>query len=100
MRGAELGDKVCPFTKYGKSYNSDKLRDLYKYAGKYTLGLAAFGPNILRSIHVTDVMNLCYKLGISENDPRLVRHFALARHGEFERRRAYNLAKMDKLQDD
>lgn len=97
---AELGGKVCPFTKNGESYNSDKLRDLYKYAGKYTLVLPAFGRNILRSVHVTDVMNLCYNPGISKNDPRIVRHFALARHGEFERRGACNLAKIDNLQDD
>lgn len=37
--------------------------------------------------------------GFSENDPRIVRHFALARHGEM-RKRAYNLAKMDNVQDD
>lgn len=97
---AELGDKVCTFTAYGKNYDQGMLNDMYKYVGEYYLGLPAFGSNVLRSIHVTDVMEVCYKIGIHYNDQRLVRHFALARHGEFERKRAYNGHTMDMVQDD
>lgn len=97
---AELGDKVCTFTAYGKNYDQGMLSDMYKYVGEYYLGLPAFGPNILRSIHVTDVMEVCYKIGIHYNDQRLVRHFALARHGEYERKKAYNGHTMDMAQDD
>lgn len=85
---AELGDKVAPLTKYCKMYNDKQLYNMYLYVGKYASGLPAFGPNILRTVHVTTVMTACYKLGIPSDDARVVNHFALARHGEYERRRA------------
>lgn len=100
IRPAELGDKVCVFTPYGKNYDVGMLNAMYKYVGEYYLGLPAFGANILRTIHVTDVMGWCYKQGIPFDDQRLVRHFALARHGEFERKRAYNCNTMDMVEDD
>lgn len=92
---AELGDKLCPFSNYGKNYNGKQLHDLYKHVGQYCLGLPAFGPNILRMIHVTSVMTVCYRLGINQADDRVLNHFALGRHGEYEMRKAYNLAKAD-----
>lgn len=97
---AELGDKVCPFTEYGKNYNGSQLGALYRHVGQSGLGLPAFGPNILRTIHVTAVMNVCYQLGINQADDRVLNHFALGRHGEYEMRKAYNLAKSDNSNDD
>ncbi|CAN0342228.1 unnamed protein product [Ectocarpus sp. 6 AP-2014] len=97
---AELGDKVCTFTAYDKNYDQGMLNDMYKYVGEYYLGLPAFGPNTLRSIHVTDVMEVCCQIGIPYNGQRLVRHFALSRNGEFERKRAYNGSTMDMVKDD
>ncbi|CAN0312736.1 unnamed protein product, partial [Hapterophycus canaliculatus] len=100
LQFAELGDKAAPFTKYGKNYNDGQLRSMYLHVGKYALGLPAFGPNILRTIHVTTVMTVCYTLGIPQSDDRVLNHFALARHGEYEMRKAYNLAKSDNVNDD
>lgn len=97
---AELGDKLCPFTEYGKNYTGSQLRDLYKHVGQYGLGLPAFGPNILRTIHVTSVMTVCYQLGIPQSDDRVLNHFALGRHGEYEMKKAYNLAKADNSNND
>lgn len=45
-------------------------------------------------------MTVCYALGISQSDDRVLNHFALARHGEHEMRKAYNLAKSDNVNDD
>ena len=100
LRDAELGDKAAPFTKYGKNYTNDQLLKMYKHVGKYALGLPAFGPNILRTIHVTTVMTLCYQMDISVDDQRVKDHFALARHGEYEMRRSYNLVKTDNVEYD
>lgn len=97
---AELGDKLCPFTEYGKNYTGSQLRDLYKHVGQYGLVLPALGPNILRTIHVTSVMTVCYQLGIPQSDDRVLNHFALGRHGEYEMRKAYNLAKADNSNND
>lgn len=72
---AELGDKAAPFTKYGKNYTNDQLTDMYRHVGKYALGLPAFGPNILRTIHVTTVMTLCHRLNISIDDQCIKDHF-------------------------
>ncbi|CAM9311581.1 unnamed protein product, partial [Hapterophycus canaliculatus] len=95
IRFAEPWDKVCPFTEYGKSYDGRQLRDLYQSVGEYGLGLPAFGPNILRTIHVTLVMNVCYQLGTNQSDDRVLNRFALGRHWKYEMRKAYNLAKAD-----
>lgn len=62
--------------------------------------MPAFGPNILRTIHVTAVMTVCARLGINKNDDRVLNHFALTRHGEYEMRKAYDLAKADNDSDD
>lgn len=95
LQPAELGDKAAPFTMYGKTYNNNQLYAMYQRVGWYALGLPAFGPNILRTIHVTTVMTLCYQLEISLDDQRIKDHFALARHGEYEMRRSYNLTKSE-----
>lgn len=95
LRDAELGDKAAPFTVYGKNYSNDQLFSMYNHVGKYALGLPAFGPNILRTIHVTTVMTLCHRLNISVDDQCIKDHFALARHGEYEMQRSYDLVKSD-----
>lgn len=92
---AELGDKAAPFTKYGKNYTSDQLHAMYQRVGRYALGLPSFGPNILRTVHVTTVMTLCYQMGINVDDQMVKDHFALARHGEYEMQRSYNLIKVE-----
>lgn len=95
LSDAELGDKAAPFTKYGKNYTNDQLLTMYKHVGQYALGLPAFGPNILRTIHVTTVMTLCHSLNIAVDDECIKDHFALARHGEYEMQRSYDLLKSD-----
>lgn len=90
---AELGDKAAPFTNYGKNYTSDQLHAMYQRVGRYALGLPSFGPNILRTVHATTVMTLCYQMGINVDDQMVKDHFALARHGEYEMQRSYNLIK-------
>lgn len=96
LEPAELGDKVAPFTKYGKNYNDSQLYEMYNRVGKLALGLPSFGPNILRTVHVTAVMTLCYCLDINLSDQRIQDHFALARHGMYEMKRSYNLVKQEK----
>lgn len=95
LEHAELGDKAAPFTKYGKNYSNDQLRDMYQRVGWFALGLPAFGPNILRTVHVTTIMTLCYHMDIKVDDQRVKDHFALARHGEYEMQRSYNLIKAE-----
>ncbi|CAN0158089.1 unnamed protein product [Ectocarpus sp. 4 AP-2014] len=92
---AELGDKLCPFSEHGKNCNNSQLLDLCRCVGEHGLGLPAFGPNILRKIHVTSVMTVCYQLGINKDDDTVLNHVALGRHGEYEKRKAYDLAKAD-----
>lgn len=94
----ELGENIGPITEFGKCYSGDQLWRLFKYVGKYTLGLPSFGPNILRTMHVTAVMIRAIKLNKRHDDPEIVRLFALARHGEFERQKSYNLVKADMVQ--
>lgn len=38
---------------------------------------------------------VCYQLGISQADDRVLNHFAICRHEEYGMRKAYNLAKAD-----
>lgn len=68
---------------------------MYRYVGTYLLGLPAFGPNILRSMHVTAVLTKAVKEGKKHDDPEVVNLFSLARHGIFEREKTYNTVKHD-----
>lgn len=94
-----LAEKVGPFNKNGKCYGNKELYELFKYVGKRALGLPFFGPNILRTVHVTRVVKYCIKNGIDSNHPDVVRLFALARHGEHERKRSYDSLKADVVND-
>ncbi|CAN0417853.1 unnamed protein product [Ectocarpus sp. 12 AP-2014] len=91
----QLTEKLCPFTEDGEAYDNSKLYDLYKYVGRRALGIPRFGPNILRSVHVTKVVRYCLLNDIDPNHSDVVRLFALARHGEDERVKTYDLMKAE-----
>lgn len=77
----ELGENIGPITKFGKNYSRTQLYNLFKYVGKYCLGLPSFGPNILRSMHVTAVLIKAIDQGKKYDDPEIKDIFALARRG-------------------
>lgn len=91
----ELEENMGPITEFGKTYNRTQLYTLYRYVGSHCLGLPAFGPNILRSMHVTAVLGNAFEEGKKHDDPEIVNLFALARHGIFEREKMYNMVKRD-----
>ena len=94
-RKYRLTDKLCPFTEDGQAYDRAKLFDMYKYVGMRALGIPFFGPNVLRTVHVTKVVRHCLLKGIDPDHPDVVRLIALARHGEDERMKTYNLMKAE-----
>ena len=91
----ELGENIGPITEFGRNYSRTQLYSLFRYVGKYCLGLTAFGPNILRSMHVTAVLIKAIKQGKKYDDPEIKDIFALARHGQFYREKTYNMVKAD-----
>ena len=95
MYEVELGENIGPITEFGKTYNRTQLYHLFRYVGKYFLGLPAFGPNILRSMHVTAVLIKAIAQGKKYDDPEVKDIFALARHGQFYREKTYNMVKAD-----
>lgn len=97
-RKYRLTEKLCPFTENGEAYNNSKMYDLYQYVGRRALGIPFFGLNVLRSVHVTKVVRHCLLNGIDPNHPDVVRLFALARHGEDERIKTYDLMKADMVE--
>lgn len=91
----ELGENIGHITEFGKNYSRTQLYRLFKYVGRYFLGLPAFGPNILRSMHVTGVLIKAIKQGKKYDDPEIQDLFALARHGQFYRENNYNMVQAD-----
>lgn len=91
----ELGENIGPITEFGQNYSRTQLYRLFRYVGRYCLGLPAFGPNILRSMHVTAVLIKAIKAGKKYDDPEIKDIFALARHGLFYREKTYNMVKAD-----
>ncbi|CAM9544386.1 unnamed protein product [Ectocarpus sp. 8 AP-2014] len=91
----ELGTNIGPITEFGKNYSRAQLYNLFKYVGKYCLGLPSFGPNILRSMHVTAVLIKAVEQGKKYDDPEIKDIFALARHGQYYREKTYNMVKAD-----
>lgn len=91
----DLGKNIGPITEFGQTYNRSKLYVLFRYVGKHCLGLPAFGPNILRSMHVTAVLIMAIRVGKKYDDPEMKDIFALARHGQFYREKTYNMVKAD-----
>lgn len=91
----ELGVNIGPITEFGKNYSRTQLYTLFNYVGKYCLGLSSFGPNILRSMHVTAVLIKAIDQGKKYDDPEIKDIFALARHGQYYREKTYNMVKAD-----
>lgn len=91
----ELGVNIGPITEFGKNYSRTQLCNLFKYVGRYCLGLPCFGANILRTMHVTAVLIKAIEQGKKYDDPEIKDIFALARHGQFYREKTYNAVKAD-----
>ena len=71
----EFGENIGPITEFGASYGRGQLYTLFKYVGRHCLGLPAFGPNILRSMHVTAVLIKAIDQGKKYDDPEKKRYF-------------------------